>query len=427
MARNMGWILGGSGFGAVASLVYLALAARSLGPALFGTFALTLAYAQLIANLAQFRSGKAVIRYGSLHQAARRSDELARLFGLTAALDWGSALVGAVVAILGVHLAGPLLGWTASEQNNAAMFASVLLLTTGATATGMLRLFDRFDLLALVESIGPLIRLCGAVGVWILHGGLNALLVIWAVAAVAQCLAAWLAAILIASGRLTLNRAAFATALTENRRIMRFMVQTNADATIATIGQQVGVLAVGAVGGPAAAGAFRIASKVADGFAKPVDMIIRALLPEFARLVASREFKTLQRVLRNVTLISVALAAVALLIVGFGGKSLLHVFVGRAFAFANSYLWLLMLAAMINLVGFAADPMLTAFGKAGTVLRARVAGAIAYLATLALLLPTIGTKGAAVAAVVLALVIRGQLAISAIAILRRRAGTGEVI
>src|SRR5689334_14930179 len=79
MARNIGWLLGGRGFSGVVGLVYLAFATRALGPHGFGTFSLILAYGSGIANLIQFRSWQAVIRFGSVHLAARCPDRLKRL------------------------------------------------------------------------------------------------------------------------------------------------------------------------------------------------------------------------------------------------------------------------------------------------------------------------------------------------------------
>ena len=119
MGRNMGWLLGGRGFAGAVSIGYLALAARALGPAGFGTFSLILAYGGSIASLAQFRSWQAVIRYGSVHLSEGRKDRLARLLGFTATLDWTSAVLGAAIAALGVRLAAPLLGWTPAHQRAA--------------------------------------------------------------------------------------------------------------------------------------------------------------------------------------------------------------------------------------------------------------------------------------------------------------------
>ena len=52
--KNIGWLLGGKGFGAVCSLVYLAILARSLGVKDFGHFSLIFGTAQALVALAGF-------------------------------------------------------------------------------------------------------------------------------------------------------------------------------------------------------------------------------------------------------------------------------------------------------------------------------------------------------------------------------------
>jgi O-antigen/teichoic acid export membrane protein len=294
----------------------------------------------------------------------------------------------------------------------------VLLLTTGATASGALRLFDRFDLLTFTEAIGPVVRLVGAGIAWMIHGGLDLFLVVWGAAAIVQAVAIWTAA-LLAGGRLRLGLAASRTALAENRLLGRFMVQTNLSASISVLGQQISTLAVGAVGGPAAAGAFRIAGKLADALARPVETLTRALYPELSRLVARNDRTTLVRVFVQVTCLAAGAAILMIALAAFAGSLLLHLFVGRAFMFAHVYLLLLTIAAAIDLTGVALEPLHNAVGRAGKVLRTRLIGALAYLLALVTLLLTIGTTGAAVAAIIGAAVIRGQLAISAARMLRQ--------
>src|SRR5690242_20719619 len=48
VGRNFGWLAGSAGFSAVASLIYVALTARALGPRSFGSFALVMTYGELV-------------------------------------------------------------------------------------------------------------------------------------------------------------------------------------------------------------------------------------------------------------------------------------------------------------------------------------------------------------------------------------------
>jgi O-antigen/teichoic acid export membrane protein len=419
IGRNVGWLLGGRGFAGLASVAYLGIAARALGPEHFGTFTLILTYGQLISNLIQFQSWQAVIRFGAAHLAEKRFDKLSRLIGFIAALDWASALVGVVIAVLGVHVAGPLFHWSVEEQHRAALFSAVLLLSNGATPTGLLRLFDRFDLLTLTEAVGPLVRLVGAIFVWSAHGGIMAFLAVWALAALAQTIAAWGAVLLTHLARLSIGRSAFAGALAENPRLWRFMVQTNLSSSLSLFWFQTGTLAVGAVSGPAAAGGFRIADRLAKAGSRPVETLTRALYPEMARLVASDDRATLVKVFKRVTWIAASLALVLVAIAGVGGQLIIRLIAGANFTFAYPYLFLLAIAAAIDLSGFALEPFHNAHGRAGRVLRAKAVGAVVYVTVLAILLPTIGPAGAAIAAIATSIVIVAQLTLSAAQLLHR--------
>lgn len=419
MGRNIGWLLGGRGFAGLVSIGYLALAARALGPARFGTFSLILAYGGSIANLAQFKSWQAVIRFGAVHVAEERADRLARLLGFTATLDWSSALIGAALAAIGAQFAAPLLGWTSQEQGGAAIFGAVLLLSTGATATGVLRLYDRFDLLTYAETAGPAVRLIGAAIVWALGAGVNAMLAVWAIAALVESGATWVAVIAIRRTRFAFGLSAFRVVKTENPHIWRFMLHNSFSSSLGLLGEQAGTLAVGGYGGHTAAGAFRVASKLAGALAKPADTMTRVLYPELARLAASNDRRTLGRVAFRMTWIATLMALTMVMLAWFGGPTLLRVFSGKAFVFAQPYLLLLTIAAAIDLCGVALEPILNAHGYSGRVLAARTVGAVVYLLALVLLLPVIGTMGAAFGAIASSLVTRVVLALATVRMMRK--------
>lgn len=413
IGRNIGWLLGGRGFAGVVSIAYLAMAARALGPTEFGGFTLVLAYGGALASLAQFRSWQAVIRFGAVHLAEGGNDRLARLLGFTATVDLLSAAAGAVAAVLGVHLAGPLLGWTVEQRHGAALFGAVLLLSSGSTATGALRLHDRFDLLTYTEAAGPAARLAGAALGWSLGLGMDFFLAAWALAAFAEAAAGWIALLRLDGVRFSFGRSAFDRAAAENPRIWRFMLHNSFSSSLGLLWQHGGTLAVGGVGGPVAAGGFRIASKLATALSKPVDAVTRVLYPELARLAANEELATLRRVTSRVTWIAAFLAGVMVVVAVFGGATLLRLLSGREFVFAHPYLVLLSIAAAVDLCGVALEPILNAHGRSGAILAARVAGAIVYIGALYLLMPVAGPAGAAFAAIASSTVIRGVMAVSA--------------
>src|SRR5947209_20138515 len=66
--KNAGWLASSTIFSAIASLIYVALTARALGPTGFGRFAMVMTYGELMTNLAQFQSWKAVVGFGTVHR-----------------------------------------------------------------------------------------------------------------------------------------------------------------------------------------------------------------------------------------------------------------------------------------------------------------------------------------------------------------------
>ena len=237
-----------------------------------------------------------MIRYGALHVAAGRPDRLERLFGFTATLDFGSAFAGGLIAAVGVPLIAPLFDWTPDQQVSAAVFGTVLLLTTGATPTGMLRLFNRFDLVAFAEAVGPLMRLGGSIVAWLAGAKVHRFLIIWASAAIAQALAQWIAAVVVNRSGVAFGPRHFRQAARENDGIWRFMVQTNVSNSVGLFWMQLGTLAVGAVAGAADAGAFRLAQRLARGIVRPVRPVTVALYPELTRLVAEQDHGQLRKI-----------------------------------------------------------------------------------------------------------------------------------
>ena len=331
----------------------------------------------------RFQSWKGVIRYGAIH-VDQNSGRTAwpGCSAITATLDIASAVVGSLLAVVTMPIIGPADPFDRAEQRTAALFGAVLLLTSGATPTGILRLFDRFDMLAYTDAIGPIVRLIGSVVGWLLVLDVRWFLFVWALAAILQATGQWFAAVVLQRAKLSLGRKAFRQTLRENRRIWRFMVMTNLSSSLSLFWLQSGTLAVGAW------------SPDRSGRRVPHRAPLRPrhhqagrdhhprALPEIARLVAEDD----RRTLRNSAAGQPGRGAVRL-----GGRAgdragrLADPRTGRRqeIRVRHLFLFLLSISAAIDLAGFALEPFHNAHGRAGRVLRSDAVGAIVYVALLA--------------------------------------------
>ncbi|MEW5728961.1 MAG: lipopolysaccharide biosynthesis protein, partial [Pseudomonadota bacterium] len=169
LARNTGWLLGGKAANAVLSLAVLAVAARALGPEGLGRLVLLQSLVQFTAEVAKFQSWQGVVRYGAL--ALGGKGDLGRLVAFSLVLDGASAVAGLAFLVLAGPMLAAQLGWPEEVAALVPFYGTAVVFLVAGTATGLLRLFDRFDLLATQSALGNLIRLAGAVIAWAAGAG----------------------------------------------------------------------------------------------------------------------------------------------------------------------------------------------------------------------------------------------------------------
>ncbi|MBU2606178.1 MAG: oligosaccharide flippase family protein [Alphaproteobacteria bacterium] len=400
--RNAVWLLAGKGVGGIFSLIYLALAARSLGAEQFGVFALILSYGQAISNLAQFQSWQTLVRYGAVHEASGDFDKLGRVMCFTAILDLGAALIGTILGVTGVDLVGAQFGWSNSEQALAMLFSVSLLFGLRGTPTGILRLFDRFDLAAYAETVLPAMRLAGALVAWMTGASILGYLVAWSLAELVTTAAIWWASLREVSRRTT-NRVPtkgprLRGVVHENPDIWKFAWATNITASLSLVWKQFPVLAVGWALDSVAAGGLKIATQLAGALHKPTLALARSIYPELAKLAVTGH-EEIRRVVARASVAAGLAGMFAVVIVAAFGQFALQLIGGDAYLFVYFVLVILTLAATFELCGVAIEPALVALGRPGQVLMVRVIVAAIYVALLIWMVQTFGLIGAAWATV----------------------------
>ncbi|HVI32868.1 lipopolysaccharide biosynthesis protein [Phenylobacterium sp.] len=397
VVTNAGLLLGGRTVNAVLSLAYLAVAARGLGVTAFGVLVLIHAFAQFLGDVVKFQSWQTVIHYGAGPLAARQTTTFQQVLRLTLALDAASCAVGLTIGIAGAFvLAGPL-GWGAANAPAAAGYVLSIAFMVSATPLGLLRLFDRFDVMAKQTALVSLVRLVGCGLAWALKAPLEIYLLVWALGT-----GAGFAYLVTASvGELKLR------GLLEGFRlrgplgkglpgVWRFAWSTNLSATLDVAFTHVVTLAVGAMVGPAQAGFWRLGRQVADAIAKPAKLLTPALYPELARIRVAEGEGQMARLAAQVGLMTGGFSLVIVAVAAFAGAPLLGLVMGEAFAPAATLMTWQVAAAAIGIFALPLEPMLVSLGRPGAALRVRMVVSAAFLAALPLLMGEWGAKGAAI-------------------------------
>lgn len=387
---NAGWLLLAKAFGALLSIVYLAIATRTLGLADFGRFALIVAIGQGMAGVVGFQTWQFVVRYGMRAQTDGDEDGVDRIIGFAAVLDLGAAIVGSLLAFVAILALGPLLKLPHQLYGAAFGFCFALLIAVRSTPTGVLRLDQRFRDAALADSVSPSIRAVGAALSAILLPSVTGFLCTWAVAELVTAGVFWWAA--LRKRRLALSPGGLRRTMREEPSLWRFVFLTNLSSTLTLTTKQFTLIVVGAFGGPAAAGTFRVAAQLAQALVKATQTFSRAAYAELVRSLASGGSRGLLLQMTAIAgLASVAMVGLAALF----GQPLLHLIVSRQFSGAYLPVIVLVAAAGFDLLGFAFEPAMTARGDAGAAFRLRLFSTAIQAALLFALLPMFGVIGGA--------------------------------
>ena len=392
--RNAGYLGSTKLIGAALGLVALVCAGRGLDPVLFGVLTLIHTYATGAGAIVKFQSWQLILRYGApalLRDEPRTAEDSIRLaFGL----DLASGLVGMAAAMAVLPLVAADFGIDHGHLVLAMIYCTLVPTMAAATPTGVLRLLDRFDLLAAQQLATPLLRGTGAAVAFFAHLGFPGFVVAWYVADLAGDLILWGLAVreLRRRGMLGALRPGLLGTARRLPQAWGFVWTTNIATSLGAGWGPISNLIVGGVLGPAAAGLYKIASTLLDSAGKPADLLTKGFYPEIMRLdPASRQPWRLG--LRTGLLAgAIGLAVVVLILLG--GRPLIGFAFGHRYLPAVPLLDLMMVALTISMASFPLQSLLYMVGRQRAALVAQAAATLLFLGLLAGLAHTFGLEGA---------------------------------
>ncbi len=390
---NIGWLLGGRGFNAVMSLVYLYLATHTLGLESFGHFALIVALGQAIAGFANFQTWQFIIRWGANgdKEGAEPDPEKVRAAtGFAMALDLLSVVIGTLAA--GIVIATAQL-WLPLPPDLFALtfgYCIVSLLSIRTTPTGLLRLRFKFATAAAAEAVQPLIRASGALLAVVFMPDVTGFILAWAASELAVAIALWIAA--AREQRIDLTALSLRRIPARYADAWAFVLSTNMSGSLNIAGKQVMILLVGTFGGAALAGGFRVASQLGQALVALAQTVSKAIFPE---LVHARDNAIVMA--RRMANIAVVAGVIAVLIALLGGRWALAAIAQDDFSAFYWAMVILSIAGAVELVGASLESLLVSAGRAGTAFAVRAVPTVLALVLLDAAIDWNGAKGAAFA------------------------------
>lgn len=393
--RNSLQLLGGSGIAALIALVVTVYSARLLGASDFGLLAIIAASSTFLNRFFGVQCGSAVLRFGAALQAVGREHELRLLIHSCWVLEASAGIVVAIFALL-VILMVPFAHAAMSDIWMLVLgYAAVVATNWSNTASGILRLMNKFGPLSLQPVVANATKLAGLAIAYVVDGDLLAVGLAWIVGDVIGNLFLTVSALAASMRNRDQRIEKRNLRVVVSRDTRRFILVASAHASIKTGLREADVLLVGAILGREGAGGYRIAKQVGSSLMKLVDPLMQSSFPEMARAAdrsANAEVRFL--VTRIAGLATIVTLPIAVAFWCFGGPIVTRL-LGEQFSFANQAMSIYLLGSVVAASGIALQPAALSIGLQAASLRILAASVVIYLGLLWYLTARFGLAGSA--------------------------------
>lgn len=399
--RNLVLLGGGSGAASALALGAVAINSRALSLQEFGTYALMQSSALLVAGIFTFATQQPVIKLGMAALHADDRTRFERIVGMGLAADVASAVCAALVAGVAVLFMANLVGVPPSAKSAALIVAASLAFQGYRTSEGVLRAFDRFDALGVIQVGAAILQFGGAALLWWIDAPFVAYGVLAAIAIALPSIFQLAGALAIMRRRGMWPRAHGLTIPSADRReFAAYCGSTWATGSLDTIRLNSDVPLIGLLVSVEAAGIYNVARQLAGILRKFVQIYASVLFPELTSLAAQRNFAGARRVLRRIVLVTFAITATLVAGAALLGGIALGTLFGPEFRAGHAIVVLLFAAAGIQLLSATYSMYVQAFDGPMAILYAYIAATIAFALVIVPGLHALGLVGAGIAQIV---------------------------
>lgn len=400
LRRNLSWTFSGQLVVSLIAVATLFITARALGAAALGVLALVEAYVRLIDLIFRLEPWQAVIRFGVRAHDAGDDAALARLVKLSLLVDAAGGALAGLVCLLTAPFLAPLTGLPAGTGVHYVQLVALgLFLSFRPTALAVLRIFDRFDVLARIDVASALLRLALTAAAWLAGLGLWAFVLLLLLQSLMDGLLALVFALrlLRRRGVRGVAGADWRRALAENPGFLRFLWNSNVNVILRQSVNRLDVLAVGALLDLRAVGFYQLGKRVMNRATKLAAPLRQVVFPELSRLWSRGQHARFNRMVLRMSLAILAVQLVVAVPILLNLEAVIRLIFGPDYAGAGPVMAILLVSSIVYASGIILNPALLAMGRDRLLVRATTVSAVLMAASFVPLVMAYGVEGAALA------------------------------
>ncbi|MDI2091126.1 lipopolysaccharide biosynthesis protein [Commensalibacter oyaizuii] len=300
-------LLGGKAVNVPLGLIQTFLTIHLLSDKGYRFLILVHSFVQTIGYLAEFQSWQTVLHYGLKPYENKNIRLLQHVLRFSFLLDIFNCLFALAFGVICSIYLNHYLGWPPEWHYLGIIYSFCVIFTTSATSNGILRLLNRYDLIAIQGVVLVFVRLIGIVCLTLIGGGIQGAVIVWMLAAFIS-FSSLLAFALIQLHHHNLLKGFFShlnEGMTKNLPgIWKFAWNTNLNLTFSLAYKQITVLIIEEVLEPVAARHYNVANKISEAIAKLIILLQSTLYPEMIRSWQGSKPSPLYKMAFQITLLT---------------------------------------------------------------------------------------------------------------------------
>ena len=157
--KNSFWAFSGEASASLIGLVVTIFLIKIIGSNDYGILVLAQSYMSIMDVLINVQSWKSVIQFGQKCIVNKDYDQLNSYVKLGTILDVSTAILCTIVSFFAVRFIGSLFHWSSELIVCSQIFSLTIISHFAGTPTAVLRIFNKFHLVALQKFIGAIVKL----------------------------------------------------------------------------------------------------------------------------------------------------------------------------------------------------------------------------------------------------------------------------
>lgn len=398
---NASWLLGGKTSASIFSAIQTIIIARMLGISDYGLLVLIIAYVDILNALFDFKVWETATKYIGTFWLKGEKERTSSMIKLCYFVDIASGSLAFLIAIITAKIASKYLIHSPDAYDLICIYAfSLLIDTANLTSDAILRVFDRFKLIAFIVSLNNLIRLALVSIVIYLGMGIQGVLFSFIAASfLGFAVRFWaVTKTLNENGLQRWWKSNMGLVKDQWKSIAWFLSNTGLAGTFNMASDNfLGVLVLGYFSGKEAAAYYKVARSIVKIMTRIMDPLYEAIYPELVRISGLNDLKEFKKLLKSSTITLMKfIVPIAILLLIFSGP-IINIVYGEEYHPSSDVLRVLTLAIFITLLTFWINPALLAFGRPGLRNLMVFTSTTIYLVMLFLFVPNYSYLGAAFA------------------------------